>query len=279
MAVLLALGAALAYGVGDFVAGVASRRSSAWPIAVLSSSVGALGALLLMFVFPGEPTGTDLLWGCLAGLGNGLGAAFLYRGLALGRMGVVGPLSAVGAAALPVLVGLLGGERPAPLVWVGILVALPAIWLVAREPVPTVGAVRTADGVLEGLLAGAGFGLLFAALGQVPDGAGFAPVLMNQLVGVLAVIGLATVMGGSWLPRHRTEVVGGAGAGALSVIAVAGFVLAAQQGLLAVSAVLASLYPAFTVLLASLLLKEHIHRTQGVGLALCAVSVACVALG
>ncbi len=279
MAILLALGAAVSYGISDFVAGVASRRTSAWPVAVLSASTGALAALVLTFWVPGEPGTADLLWGALAGIGSGTGASFLYRGLALGRMGVVGPVSAVGAAGLPVLVGLLGGERPTLLVWTGITLALPAIWLVAREPRAGGASAGVADGLVDGLLAGAGFGLLFAALGQVPEDAGYGPVLLSQLVGVGAVIGLATAMRQAWVPRHRSQVVGGVGSGILSVAAVTGFLLATQQGLLAVSAVLASLYPAVTVLLARALLREHIHRVQGAGLALCAVSVVCVALG
>ncbi len=279
MAVLLALGAAIAYGISDFVGGVASRRTSAWPVALVSSGVGGAGALLLVLVLPGDPTAPDLGWGALAGVGSGFGAGFLYHGLSLGRMGVVGPVSAVGAAALPVLVGVVGGERPAPLVWVGIVVALPAIWLVAREPRVPGTRSRRASGLVEGLLAGAGFGLLFSALGQVPDTAGFAPILVSQLVGVVTIALLATALGGSWRPRHTSELVGGTVSGTLAVTAVTGFVLAVQQGLLAVSAVLASLYPAFTVLLASLVLKEPIHRTQGVGLLLSALCVACVALG
>ena len=82
MALALALGAALAYGLSDFVGGVASRRSSAWPVAVCGASVGAGLAVVLALVLPGEPTRTDLAWGSLAGVGNGLGGAFLYRGLA-----------------------------------------------------------------------------------------------------------------------------------------------------------------------------------------------------
>ena len=279
MAVLLALGAAIAYGISDFVGGVASRRTAAWPVAFLSSGIGGLGALVLVLALPGDASTTDLGWGALAGVGNGFGAGFLYHGLSLGRMGVVGPVSAVGAAALPVLVGLLGGERPAPLVWVGIVVALPAIWLVAREPAAPGVRNQRAAGLVEGLLAGAGFGLLFSALGQVPDTAGFAPILVSQLVGVVAIAALATALGGRWRPRHTSELVGGAVSGTLAVTAVVGFVLAVQQGLLAVSAVLASLYPAFTVLLASVVLKEPIHRTQSVGLLLSALCVACVALG
>lgn len=278
-AVLLALGAAVSFGFSDFIGGVASRRTSAWPIAFLGSVTAALGALALTLALPGDPGVTHLLWGALAGIGSGLGGAFLYRGLALGRMGVVGPVSAVGAASLPVVVGVLTGERPSLLVWVGIALALPAIWLVAREPVAPGRPGAVADGLVEGVLAGLGFGLLFAALGQIPNGSGYGPLLVSQVISVVAIVGLATAMGGRWVPRHPTEFLGGLGAGALAVTAVTGFLVATQRGLLAVSAVLTSLYPAVTVLLASLLLREHIHRVQSVGLGLCAASVVCVALG
>jgi drug/metabolite transporter (DMT)-like permease len=277
VAVLLALGAALAYGLSDFIGGVASRRTSAWPVAFTGASTGMLVALLLALALPGDPSRHDLAWGAVAGIGNGVGGAFLYRGLALGRMGVVGPVSAVGAAALPVVVGVLTGERPAALVWMGIVVALPAIWLVAREPGSE--STRTATGLVDGVLAGIGFGLLFAAMGQVEEGAGFLPVVASQLIGLLAIVVLTLAMGGRWLPRHRTELLGGAGAGALASVAVVGFLIATQKGLLAVSAVLASLYPATTVLLASLVLREPVHRVQAVGLVLCAVSVVCVVVG
>lgn len=277
-AVLLALASAAAYGTSDFVAGVASRRTSAWAVAVVGSAVGGVLAVGLALLLPGRPAGADLAWGALAGVGNGLGGAFLYRGLSRGRMGVVGPVSAVGAAVLPVAVGVVGGERPDVLVWGGIAAALPGIWLVARDPAGE-GAPASTGGLVDGLLAGAGFGLLFAALGQVPDGAGYWPVAVSQGVGVLAVATLATLLGAPWVPRDRAAVGGGAGAGALSAAAVVGFLLATQQGLLTVSAVLASLYPAVTVLLAAVLLHERVHRVQGAGLALCAVSVVCVAVG
>ena len=273
-AVLLALASAAAYGTSDFVGGVTSRRASPWQVATVGVTVGGVWALLLALLLPGPVTAPDLAWGALAGVGNGLGGAFLYRGLSRGRMGVVGPVSAVGAALLPVVVGLLLGERFGLVVLVGILVALPGIWLVAREPGAQVDA-----GLADGLLAGAGFGLLFAALGQVPDGAGYWPVVLSQLTGLVAVAGLATLLGEAWLPRTRTPLLGGALTGSLSAMAVIGFLLAAQRGQLAVSAVLASLYPAVTVLLARGLLGERLARSQLVGLALCGITVVLVAVG
>jgi drug/metabolite transporter (DMT)-like permease len=278
MAILLALGAAIAYGLSDFIGGVASRRTSVWPVALTACLGAALGTVVLAVVVPGDPSGADFAWGLLGGLGSGTGTAFLYRGFARGRMGVVAPVSAVGAALLPAVLAVATGERPAAIAWVGMLVALPGIWLVSREPAPADAEASTAEGLLDGVLAGVGFGLLFAALGQVPEESGFWPVMGTQLVSLVAVAASAVVLGGNPLPRRRADW-SGLTAGFLATLAVVGFMLARQQGLLSIAAVLTSLYPAATVLLASVLLHERLHRAQSVGLALCAGSVVCVALG
>jgi drug/metabolite transporter (DMT)-like permease len=276
MGVLLALGAAVAYGVSDFLGGVVSRRTSVWPVALLSCAGGLLGSLALAAALPGDPTRADVLWGALAGTGSGIGTAFLYRGFANGRMGVVAPVSAVGAAVLPLSVGVLAGERPSTLAWLGLVVALPAIWLVSREPGAHIRA--GAPGLLDGVLAGIGFGGLFAAMGQVPTSAGYWPLVANQVVALVAVTAAAIALGGNPRPRHAVELWGLVG-GLLATLAVLGFLLATERGLLSISAVLTSLYPAATVLLASMVLREPIHRPQALGLALCAVTVVCVALG
>jgi drug/metabolite transporter (DMT)-like permease len=275
--VLFSLMAALAYGLSDFLGGVVSRRTSVWPVAFLACAGAALGTLVLALVVPGTPSGGDLAWGLLAGVGSGVGTAFLYRGFAKGRMGVVAPVSAVGAALLPAAIAVLTGERPSTLVWLGMVAALPGIWLVSREPAAD-GVASRAAGLADGILAGAGFGLLFASLGQVPKGSGYWPVMAAQLVSLVAVAVAAVLLGGNPRPRAGEELWGLA-AGLLATVAVVGFLLAQQQGLLSVAAVLTSLYPAFTVLLATALLGEQLHRSQSVGLALCAVTVACVAAG
>jgi drug/metabolite transporter (DMT)-like permease len=274
--VLLALGSALAYGLSDFLGGLVSRRTSAWPVAFVAQVGAALGAAVVALAVPGDPTTADLLWGALAGVGSGTGSAFLDRGFAAGRMGVVAPVSAVGAAALPVLVALGVGERPALLVWLGVLLALPAIWLVSREPAS--GSTVAAKGLLDGVLAGLGFGLLFAAMGQVPDAAGLWPVALAQGIAVLAIAVTATILRQRWLPTARSES-WGLVAGLLATAAVVLFLLSTQSGLLTVAAVLTSLYPAFTVVLAATVLREHIHRGQAVGLLLSGVAVALVAAG
>ncbi|WP_196780954.1 EamA family transporter [Nocardioides sambongensis] len=196
------------------------------------------------------------------------------------------PVSAVGAALLPVVISVLTGERPAPLVWVGIVAALPGIWLVAREPDvadPLTAAGPPADegsarGVVDGLLAGVGFGLLFVALGQIPDGAGFWPLALAQVVAVVTVIALATGFGVAWRMTRPAEA-WGIVAGLVASAAVLFFMLASQSDLLTVAAVLTSLYPAVTVLLAAVVLREHIYRPQLLGLAFCGVAVALVAIG
>lgn len=275
MGILLALGAAAAYGLSDFIGGLASRRTTPWPVALLGALGGLVGAAALSLAVPGDPTTADLLWGAASGLGSGVGTVFLYRGLANGRMAVVAPVSAVGAAVVPVVVGVATGERPSALVVTGIAVALPGIWLVARMP-------ETSDdrtgGLLDGLLAGLGFGVLFVALGQVPDGAGFWPLAASQGAALVTVCLIASALQAPWVPTAASEW-WGAAAGLVASGAVLMFLLATQTGLLTVAAVLTSLYPAFTILLAALVLREHIYRTQGAGLVLCGVAVAFVAGG
>ena len=274
--VLLALSGAVFYGLSDFVGGIASRRTSAWSVALTAALSGAVFVLLAGLTLDGDPTRQDLAWGVLAGVGNGFGTAFLYRGLSSGRMGVVAPISAVGAALVPVAVGLVGGERPAGLVWLGIAAAFPGIWCVSQDPAADSPGAR--GGVVDGVLAGLGFGVLFAALGQVPEEAGLLPLAINQLVGAAVIIAVALALRVPWVPREKPAAYGVV-CGALGAAATVAFLLATQSGALTVAAVLASLYPAVTILLAAVVLKEPVHRVQGVGLALCGVAVALVAAG
>ncbi len=275
MGVVLALAAAAAYGLSDFVGGVASRRTSAWPVALLSALGGFAGAVVLVLTGAGDATRGELAWGLLAGVGGGAGTAFLYRGMAAGRMGVVGPVSAVGAALLPVLVGVATGERPTWWVWVGIVLALPGIWLVSQEPGTD---NRLADGLEDGVLAGLGFGLLFVGLGQVPESAGHGPLAVTQGVALVTVAVLTLAHRVPLVPTAASQWWGFA-AGLLGTVALLAYTLATQSGLLTVAAVVTSLYPAFTILLAWLVLREHILRPQWAGLVLCGAAVGLVAAG
>jgi drug/metabolite transporter (DMT)-like permease len=273
MTVALALVAAALYGISDFVGGVASRRTSVWPVGMLACAGAFVGSLVFALVDGGDPTRTDVAWGLLAGVGSGTGTAFLYRGLAAGRMGVVAPVSAVGAVLVPLVVAVLTGERPAAIGWLGIVLAIPGIWLVSREE----GAAAADGGLLDGVLAGLGFGLLFAALGQVPDGAGYWPLVGTQIMSVVSLVAAALLLGGDPVPRQRGDW-WGLVPGVLASLAVLFFILATGHGLLSIAAVITSLYPAFTVLLAILVLREHVHRTQALGLAFCTATVVLISL-
>ena len=275
MSLILALSGAVLYGLSDFLGGLASRRTSAWAVALVSALAAAVLVLVASIFADGSPDATSMWWAVLAGVGNGFGTSFLYRGLSTGRMGVVAPISAVGAAVVPVAAGLVGGERPGAVVWVGILVALPGIWFVSQEPDLADGPAR--GGVGDGVLAGLGFGTLFAALGQIPESAGLLPLAFNQLVAGAVIVAVALALRVDWVPRERAALVG-LWCGALAAAATGAFLIATQHGELTITAVLASLYPAFTILLAASVLRERIHPTQGVGLALCGLAVVLVAI-
>jgi drug/metabolite transporter (DMT)-like permease len=276
--VLLSLLAAASYGFGDFNGGIFSKRGGPWAVSLVAQLSGTLLVLVVALVDGGDPTRSDLAWALVAGLGNGFGTAFLYRGLASGRMGVVAPVSGVGAVVVPVAVAVATGEQPGLAVWVGVVLALPAIWLVSLEPVSALDdPAAGGSGLLDGILAGLGFGALFAALAQIPEEAGFLPLALNQLVAAAAIVAVAASLRQDWLPRNRWAL-GGAISGALGALATGLFQVATQQGYLSVAAVITSLYPAFTVLLASLVLREPVHRAQALGLALCAAAVSLVAL-
>jgi drug/metabolite transporter (DMT)-like permease len=283
LAIVLALYSALAYGLSDFIGGLVSRRVGAWPVAVVGQLSATSCTVGLAVFVAGSPTTGDLLWALLAGIGSGVGTGFLYRGFASGRMSVLAPVSAVGAAVVPVLAGAAGGERMSLVVWAGIVLAIPGIWLVSStaDELPAGGTgerASLAEGVVDGVLAGLGFGVLFAALGQVPAGAGMWPLAIAQMVSLPTVVLLAATLRDPWVPR-QPHTWWALLAGPLGATATLAFLLAAQTGFLTVAGVLASLYPATTVLLAALVLKEQVHRAQGLGLALCALAIGFVAGG
>jgi drug/metabolite transporter (DMT)-like permease len=278
--IVLALLASVGYGASDFVGGLASRRVSPWAVALVGQLAGGLAMLAVGLCLPGQARPADFAWALLAGAGSAAGTVFLYRGLARGRMGVVAPVSGVGAALVPVLVGVSLGERLDALTWVGVLVALPGIYLVSLEVKDA--ACRSWGGIADGALAGLGFGLLFVALAQVPESAGLLPLAVNQGVGAVATLIVAGLLRQPWVPRgragHRTAGWGVVG-GLLGAAGTAAFLLAARSGDLAVIGVLASLYPAVTVLLAATVLRERFRLSQALGLLVCGASVGLVAMG
>lgn len=273
MSVPVALPAALAYGVADFAGGLATRRAPVVAVTAGAQFVGLVALLPAVWLLGGTPTVPAFGIGALAGIAGSAGLLLYLKGLAVGPMGVVAPLSAVVGAGLPLLVGLAGGERLGPVTAAGLAVALVAIVLANAGTRDAVAA----RGVLLGLASGVGFGLFFVGLDATPAGSGLWPLLAGRLTSVtlLAVLLLVTL-----LPSCRTtrpgSVRGSVGlvvvSGVFDSAANVGFLLATRLGDLGVSAVVVSLYPVVVVLLARVVLRERLTPTQlaGAGLALVA---------
>ncbi|MFL6090220.1 MAG: DMT family transporter [Aeromicrobium sp.] len=276
MTILLALISAAGWGVSDFFGGTISKRHGPWVTAV-AVQLGALAATaVVVAIRGGAPTAADWAWGAATGVGVGVGAAFLFRGLATGRMGVVAPISAIGAAVVPVAVGLGLGERPGRNALLGIAVALPAIWLIASSSKAD-GENPRRSGIPDAILAGLGFGFGFVCIDHISKPADLAPFMAAQITGLLPVFLVAAVTREPFWPRSRAAWTA-AWVGPLGVMANACALWAMQSGMLSIVSVLISLYPATTVALAALVLREHIHRQQYVGLALAAASVTLISL-
>lgn len=290
--VLLGLAAALSWGTSDFLGGLAGRRSDrdvSVAVGLWGQLLGLIGLGLLAFVIGGDAlSGRDRLIGIGAGIGGSLGVVLLYRGLRIGRMGVVAPITGAGAATLPVVVSVAQGESPSALAWVGVAAALVAIVLVSREPAPVDdGAGPPADGAFRGLStpglpeaigAGLGFGAIFVLLDLVGDGTGLWVFIPMKLTATVFLTGLALSTSQPAIPPRNTwwPVLG---VGVLDNAANVAFVLATRSGLLAVAAVLSSLYPVTTVVLARFVLREHLARHQIGGLVLAGAGIALIAAG
>ncbi len=275
MGIVLGLAAALLYGSSDFAGGSAARRFGELRVTFIGSVIATAGvwAILLVVGGPG-PSARAVGWGLGSGVAGDIGTLVLYRGLARGQMSVVGPVSAVGAAVVPVAVGVALGERPGMLAVAGVLISLPAIVLVAGS-----GSVRGKLGVGlgEGLIAGVLFGVLFIGLAQAGRGSGLWPVALEQ--SSTLVITLAVALKSRQPLRIPVREVGlTAFAGASGMAAAVSYFYATHYSMLAVAAVLVSLYPGVTVLLARVLLHERFGPAQRAGLGLCALAVVAIAL-
>jgi drug/metabolite transporter (DMT)-like permease len=296
MSIVLALLAAVGYGTGDFLAGLASRRLDFRLVSAVAQSLGLLAALLAVLLYPGDGlTGHVLLWGAIAGVGNGVGALLLYHGLTVGRMSIVAVLSGLTASVLPVLVGVAQGDSISALSAVGVVVAVPAIALVSWQPAGDEGADREAgateggpkaggsaagSGAIWGFLAGIGFAAFFVGLDRAGTDSETWAMSVNQAVAVLIAGPLAVrvlVARRPQLDRPALALTLGAGiALALATIAV---LTAFSSGELAIVVVLTALYPGVTTLLARFVLAEHWVRTQKIGLAAALAAVVMVSVG
>ena len=269
----LSLSAAASWGAADFSGGLAAKRADAFGVVVVAHTTGLLFMLALALVaHEPVPERAALLWGAAAGLVGGVGLAALYRGLAIGTMGVVAPFSAVITAVLPLVFSFL--NEGLPRVWQlgGFALALVSIWLIAAQK----SAGGRTRGIGLAIIAGIGFSgfLLFSKLAATH--AVFWPLVAARAASTLLMLTIVTVRGRAWKPSGSAipyMVVAGlldSGANAL-------FIAATQRGRLDVAAVLSSLYPASTVLLARIFLKERLSRAQTAGILAALVAVALIA--
>jgi len=280
VALVLAALSALVYGSADFSGGMASRRNDGIAV-TLSTQVIGLGAVAVaVAVWPGVVVvgGADLGWGALAGVAGGLGLMCFYPALARGPMSVVAPTTAVCSALLPALVGIGLDGWPSGWTTAGVLVALPAIGLAAREASGEHRVVEPLT-VLLSVAAGIGFGAFFVAISAASEDSGMWPLLAARVASVSLVITVWSRRG-----RPTTRPVPGTGwyvaaAGCLDVLANGFYVLAVRGGSLTWVSVIGSMYPVSTVLLARLVLRERLGPLQRLGLGLAAVALVLVAVG
>lgn len=279
MAIVFSLLAALTYGAADFVGGFVTKRNEVLRVVLLSQ---IFGTLPLILVFPvvndGAYSSSALTWGALAGLAGGTGVALLYRGLARGRMSVVAPITSVEAAAIPVLFGLVTGERPSTAALIGVGIALLAVALISMTPEPTADPERDGTGIPEAIGAGFAFAVFFILLDKAGDDTGMWPLLAMRASSV-SLIGVGVIATRTTLSPAPGTMWGIVVSGILDVGANVFYLLSTRHGLLSLVAVITSMYPAATVLLARVFLSERLVRMQIAGLGLAGVGVILIATG
>jgi uncharacterized membrane protein len=272
MSVPFALSSAVAYGAGDFAGGLAARRAPVLTVTATAQAVGLAALLPAALLVPGHLSVAALGIGAVAGLSGMAGLLLYMRGLAAGPMGLVAPLSSVVGAGLPLLAGVLGGERPGAVAWLALAVALVAIGLASAG---SRGDAAAGAGIAYGLGAGVGFGLFFVAIAWTPTDAGLWPLVVGRVVSVTLLVSVL-------LARGRGARPAGVGlmvlCGLLDSAANVLFLLATRTGALSISGVLVSLYPVVVVVLARVVLRERLTALQltGVGLALTASALLAV---
>lgn len=274
--ILWSLGSALGYGLSDFVGGKAARTRDPRMVALVSQlfATSIAYALLLTPLGLGSSTAADIGWGCGAGVGAAAGNILIYRGIARHSAINVAPASGIAAVAVPVVADITGGTLPSGLQTTALVLALPAIWLVAggSECVPRRGPLMLGFG------AGAGFGAQFTCLAQPSPATGLGPLIAAQSTSVL-VLAVVVACAGRHTRRTASPGIGLAAlAGSLAGAATISFQIAVRLGSLGVGATLASMYPAVTVLAAAAFDRQSLTRRATVGLGLCVLVLGLLAL-
>ena len=283
LSVGLGLVAATTWGGSDYAGGIGARR---WPalLVVVSGHVVTLVILLAICLASGIPIShrTEFLEAALGGLEGSLALGLFYRSLAMGAMGLTAALTGLLTALVPVLYGLLSEGIPAPLAIAGLLLGILAIWLIAHSPrLDKTRHATPARALVYGAIAGVGFGLQLI-LFKLSSAGGILWALTAARIG--GVLGLVAVLLLSWPRDGRNRPVWkgfwriGIVAGTLDTVGNIGYILAAHNGRLDLAAMVSSLYPGFTILLAALLLRERPSRRQTLGMAVALASVVLLSL-
>jgi drug/metabolite transporter (DMT)-like permease len=286
----LAILSAATYGAADFLGGLASKRASTIAVVFWSQASGLVALLLALPLLPGAaPSRTDWLWGALAGLAGSIGVGLLYRALAIGTMAVVAPTTAICAVVIPVMAGVLAGERLGWWTTAGIGVAIVAIALVSREtPVERTvsgspGAPDTARstrqlprGIGIAFLSGVAIGFFFLALARTSGAAGLWPLVASRGVSLVLFGAMGAAIGTLRMPGPAATIA--LGSGVVDMAANALYLTATRFGPLSVMVTLTSLYPASTVILARVVLNERLNAWQVVGV-VCALAAIVLIVG
>ena len=276
MEILLGGISSLLYGVGDFFGGEGAKRAPAASIVLWSGVISFPFIVVAAVIVGGEVIASDFAIGALAGASGALGLVFLFAGLSKGHAAAVAPVSAALGAIVPVMIAVIDGERPTPLAWVGVAIAIPAIMLSAWVAEP--GGVP-GRAFLYGVAAGFGFGGFTAIIRFTSPDSNLLPLIASRgatmsMVLLVSFFGLWRVTGFGRVPRGIVVA-----NGFFDVTANISLLLALRAGSLALAAVAASFYPAITVLMARAVNAEHLHVRQILGLALTLVALAAIAFG
>ncbi|HEY8590348.1 MAG TPA: EamA family transporter [Naasia sp.] len=280
LAAVLGLAGGLVYGAADFLGGLSSRRAGALRTAALSAVAGLVVLVAALPLLGGRWSAEAVLLGALSGVSGALALTLLYACLALGPMSVLSPITALVSAVVPVAWGFAQGERLSPIGLIGLPLALVAVVLVAIVPEKT--AVRASPrGIAMAVGSGTFIGIFLVLIDATPADSGVVPLLANRTVsatlmfGALAIVALST-RGRSARPWSvRLAALCGILDGTANVL----FLIGVRTGDLTVVSVLTALYPAGTIALAAIVLKERITRVQALGLVLALAAAALLAVG
>jgi drug/metabolite transporter (DMT)-like permease len=288
MVILLGLAAAVLYGTGDFLGGLATRRIQVLAVLLLAQTAGVIVVLPAAAIWPGQASLAGLAWGISAGLIGGAGLIIFYLGLAAGPMSVVAPVSGLVSTVLPVAVALAEGERPGAGIYAGALLCLAAIVLASsagdgksargRRAAPRRLLPGGGRAIGYGIASGTSFGLFFLLIRNAGQSGELWPVAAARIGELAVVLIAAAVLRRSLLPRGAQGrlLLAAAGAGAIDVIANICYVAATRTGMFGLAVVLASLYPGVTVLLARVVLGERLRWVQRAGLGLAVIGIILV---